>query len=133
MDWGTHKEANGLLEYQVSSGDVVQATGFWQHPHLDWIGGSPDGLISTDGIVEIKCPYTQKLYPEFSVYYYCQVNALLEIMGREWCDFCVWTPNGLKTWRVKANKEAWERSSHTTRPFGHASAMGTRPPTPGAR
>ena len=68
--WGTTMEPNGLLEYMACTGKVVEETGFWQHAHLDWIGGSPDGLIGTDGIVEVKCPYTKKCYAEVPLYYY---------------------------------------------------------------
>jgi len=105
--WGTQQEPNGLLEYMACTGKVVEETGFWQHPHLDWIGGSPDGLVDEDGLVEVKCPYTKKCYPEVPPYYYCQVNALMEITGRQWCDLCVWTPTEVKIWHIKANPHAW--------------------------
>ncbi len=28
-------------------------------------GGSPDGLVGEDGIIEIKCPYSRKNYVEY--------------------------------------------------------------------
>jgi putative phage-type endonuclease len=107
MRWGTDKEPNGVMEYMALSGNVVDETGFWEHGDLDWIGGSPDGLIGTDGLLEVKCPFTKRVYEHFPPYYYLQVNALLEITGRKWCDLFVWTPTGHKCWRVQANKQAF--------------------------
>jgi len=60
---GTNKEPNGVLEYVSAMGTHVEPTGFWAHPDLDWLGGSPDGLLGTDGLLEIKCPCSRKLYP----------------------------------------------------------------------
>ena len=130
LQWGTNMEPNGLLEYMTVTGKVVEETGFWQHPHLDWIGGSPDGLVGEDGLVEIKCPYTRKVYEEVPPYYYCQINALMEISGRQWCDLCVWTPTDVKTWHVKANLHAWATLLPHYNAFWAAACAGLVPPSP---
>lgn len=127
LAWGTTMEPNGLLEYMTCTGKVVEATGFWQHPHLDWVGGSPDGLVDQDGLVEVKCPYTKKCYAEVPVYYYCQVNALMEITGRQWCDLCVWTPTDVKIWHVRANPNAWAALLPHYTAFWAAACAGTVP------
>jgi putative phage-type endonuclease len=129
LAWGTSMEPNGLLEYMTCTGKVVEETGFWQHPHLDWIGGSPDGLVDADGIVEIKCPYTKKCYAEVPPYYYCQVNALMEITGRQWCDLCVWTPTDVKIWHVRANPQAWATLLPHYTAFWAAACIGAMPRT----
>lgn len=132
MAWGTAMEPNGLLEYAIATGCSVEPTGFWQHSELDWIGGSPDGLVGSDGLVEIKCPYTRKLYPELPPHYYCQINALLEITKRSWCDLCVWTPTDLKMWRVRANPEHWQTLLPHYSTFWACVHSGREPPNPGA-
>jgi putative phage-type endonuclease len=126
--WGTVQEPNGLLEYMTCTSKVVQETGFWQHPHLDWLGGSPDGLVDADGLVEVKCPYTKKVYAAVPVYYYCQVNALMEITGRQWCDLCVWTPTDVKIWHIRANPHAWATLLPHYTAFWAAVCTGAVPP-----
>lgn len=63
-------EPNCLLEYMMCTGKVVEETGVWQHQYLDWIGGSPDCLVDMDGLVEVKCPFTKKVYAEVPPYYH---------------------------------------------------------------
>ena len=130
MRWGTDKEPNGLLEYMIVTGQMVDDVGFVEHATLDWFGGSPDGLVNDDGMVEIKCPYSRKCYSEFPPYYYLQINALLEITGRAWCDLFVWTPESHKVWRVMANKQAFDTLlPHYTR-FWACVQLGREPPNP---
>lgn len=61
-------------------------------------GVSPDGLIGTDGIIEIKCPkdtvfveqsITDKIRPE----YYTQIQYALYITERQWCDYIAYNEN----------------------------------------
>jgi len=130
LAWGTNKEPNGVLEYVSATGTHVEPTGFWAHADLDWLGGSPDGLLGTDGLLEIKCPYSRKVYPELPPYYYLQINALMEITGREWCDLFVWTPDALKCWRVRANPHAFGYLYHHYANFFGCVASGVKPPNP---
>jgi putative phage-type endonuclease len=130
LSWGTDKEPSGLLEYVSMTGRHAAPTGFWQHSELDWIGGSPDGLVGEDGLLEIKCPYSRKVYAELPPYYYLQVNALMQITGREWCDLFVWTPDAAKCWRVAANPAAFAYMCHHYGNFFGCVAAGTKPPNP---
>jgi exodeoxyribonuclease (lambda-induced) len=132
LEHGTNNEPNGLLEYMVASGNTVEETGYWQHDALDWVGGSPDGLIGADGLVEIKCPFSRRLYDEVPAYYYCQVNALMEITGRQWCDLCCWTPDAVKIWRIKANPLAWQALLCHYTAFFACVCNGRDPPDPSA-
>jgi len=66
------------------------------------LAGSPDGKINNDGLIEVKCPYNvrnEKVVFENIKYlnsdngqlnrnnfYYYQVQGLLEITNRNWCD-----------------------------------------------
>lgn len=65
----------------------------------DWLfGTSPDGLVGTDGMIEIKCPSgkefirvaeTAKIKPE----YISQMQWGLWITGRAWCDHLTFHPD----------------------------------------
>jgi hypothetical protein len=88
---GGNNEMNGVTDYQIMTGNLVEPTGLWLHPHYAWLTGSPDGLVGEEGMVEIKCPfYTRRddarLHRAVPGHYWLQVNALLEITGRKWCD-----------------------------------------------
>ena len=91
--WGTKNERNAIKDYMVRTGNVVNSKGFFPHPEYDWLGGSPDGLVGNEGLIEVKCPFINKIcHGKIPPIYYCQVNGLLEILNREWCDFISWTP-----------------------------------------
>jgi len=73
----------------------MQEVGFVRYD--DWVGGSPDGLVGEDGLIEIKCPKTTThlsyiLKNKFPAKYRAQVQGLLLITGRKWCDFVSFDP-----------------------------------------
>ena len=107
--WGTQNERNAVKDYMVRTGNVVVSKGFFTHPHYDWLGGSPDGLVGDEGMIEVKCPFIKQTpHARIPVYYYCQVNGLLEILGRNWCDFVSWTPTSMKIYRVYRDDLLWQ-------------------------
>lgn len=61
----------------------------------DWgfeLGFSPDGLVGTDGLIEIKCPRAKGhlltiLADEIPAQYVPQLQAGLLVSGRKWADF----------------------------------------------
>ena len=99
--WGTTNEKNAVKDYMIRTGNVVTHKGFLTHPNYPWLGGSPDGLVGEEGIIEVKCPFAKKV-PHIKIppVYYCQINGLLEIMNRQWCDYISWTPSEMKVYRV---------------------------------
>ena len=99
--WGTKNERNAIKDYMVRTGNVVTSKGFFEHPEYNWLGGSPDGLVGSEGMIEVKCPFIKKIcHAKIPPIYYCQVNGLLEILNRQWCDFISWTPTEMKIYRV---------------------------------
>lgn len=115
LHWGTVNEPNAIMEYMRVTGNLVEATGFKVHPVINWLGGSPDGLVGSDGMIEAKCPFYKKkdgssrLHEEVKRNYYCQINALLEVFDRQWCDYIVWTPNeGMRIMRVYRDKDLFD-------------------------
>ncbi len=99
--WGTRNEKNAIKDYMMRTGNVVRSKGLFTHPDYPWLGGSPDGLVGDKGLIEVKCPYYHKKpHLKIPYHYYCQVNGLMEILDREWCDFVSWTPTEMKIYRV---------------------------------
>lgn len=99
--WGTDNEPRAIRDYAKRTGNVVVAAGLLVHPTIPWMAGSPDGLVGTEGMIEVKCPYYRQVPHEtLPLHYYCQINALLECSGRKWCDFVSWTPNSMKIQRI---------------------------------
>ena len=97
MEWGSEHEVNAKLAYAKATGDEVREVGFVLPDHTDAYGGSPDGLIGDDGIFEIKCPAPETLIGihaagEMPAQYKPQVQGLLMVTGRAWCDFMVFHP-----------------------------------------
>ena len=73
-----------------------------------YVGCSPDGLISKDGGIEIKCPsdYTylgliSKKDLVVNSNYEWQIQMCLLITGRKWWDYVVYNPNYKKDMLIK--------------------------------
>lgn len=95
MEWGLEQEPYAKLAYEEHTLNKIHETGFIEKEEM--IGGSPDGLIGKDGMIEVKCPsshiharnlHNKKVPSE----YVPQVQGLLWIAGRKWCDFVSYRP-----------------------------------------
>jgi putative phage-type endonuclease len=95
MKRGTELEPIARQSYELETFNKVSTVGFIEHN--EWIGGSPDGLIRKDGILEIKCPkwntligyLLEDIIPKDYMY---QMQGNLFVSERQWCDFYVWHP-----------------------------------------
>lgn len=97
MEWGTQTEPLARMAYEAHTSEPVLETGFLLHPSLDWCGASPDGLVGSDGLIEIKCPepHTHMEWLLDAVIpseHIAQVQGQLWITGRKWCDFVSFDP-----------------------------------------
>lgn len=100
-DYGTEHEPVAIQDYELKTGNDVKSVGFIEDQTYSWLGVSPDGLIGEDGGVEVKCPYSQKLFSiHDKPYYYAQVCLCLAVTCRKWWDFVVWTPDEMTIERV---------------------------------
>jgi putative phage-type endonuclease len=106
--WGEQNEPVALDAFKELTGQVVDLTGFAVHRELDWIGGSPDGLIGTDGVLEIKCPFSQRIPEDIPAHYMAQAQGLMEITDRAWCDFMYWTPALAWVVRIERSPAYWD-------------------------
>jgi putative phage-type endonuclease len=134
--WGTHAEPKALQEYQRLTGQVIEPCMFkvkHDDPAHSWLGASPDGLIAAlevhtvqstsssnnnlmngPGVLEIKCPFN-KGHPELAVppphaiwYYMPQVQGLMDIFDREWCNMYIWTPeHGSASYYIPRDRQYW--------------------------
>lgn len=90
---GKTLEEYARYAFEAETGMLVRECGFIQHPTFQWVGGSPDGLIGDDGLLEIKCPasaivhlktmMTGKMPEEHQA----QIQGNLWITGRHWAEF----------------------------------------------
>lgn len=110
-----------------TQGLTVVETGFWVNEHsvnecfvgeergdaekeefCRRIGGSPDGIVcdrngNRVGCIEIKAPcYGFRISPKFknNMQYMLQAQVNCWLLDVPWCDFIVWTPQGMGVWRI---------------------------------
>lgn len=91
MQHGIDTEDAARREYEIETGEMVRQVGFVTHDHL-LAGCSPDGLVGTEGVLEIKCPKssTHLGYLKAGVVpddYIPQLIHNLWITGAQWADF----------------------------------------------
>jgi putative phage-type endonuclease len=97
MRWGVEKEIEALEVYAFEEDADVTQVGFLDHPTVPMAGASPDGLVSDDGLVEIKCPLTAThietlLGQAPPARYVAQMQWQMAVTGRLWCDFVSYDP-----------------------------------------
>ena len=91
MARGTELEPMARDYYTLASGNEVTEVGFCKHDRLE-AGVSPDGLVGSDGLIEIKCPSPQRHVEylragKLPTTYKQQVQGQMWITDRPWCDF----------------------------------------------
>lgn len=90
MERGTEMEPSARAAYEANTGALVEETGFIHHKTLQFVGGSPDGFVDDDGIIEIKAPTTQthiKTLLSQECEHLPQIQGYLWLTGRAYCDF----------------------------------------------
>lgn len=97
MQWGTEQEPFARAAYEIATGQMVDECGFVPHPTIVNAGASPDGLVGTDGLVEIKCPNTAGMIDALLTQtvpgkYNAQMQMQMACTGRAWCDYAVFDP-----------------------------------------
>lgn len=97
MLWGINTEPLARSAYEAEAGGLVEQVGFISHDTIPNAGASPDGLVGTDGMVEIKCPNTAThietlLGEAIPQKYLTQMQWQMACTGRKWCDFVSYDP-----------------------------------------
>ena len=111
MQWGTDTEPQARMAYELMTGETVQETGFVLHPSIKFFGASPDGLVGSDGLLEIKCPNTSThidtlLADKVPSKYLTQMHVQMICTGRNWCDFVSFDP------RLPGDMSFWMQRVH---------------------
>ena len=60
MQHGKDTEPAARAAYSAKAGEMIEECGFIRHPSIEYFGASPDGKISQNLGLEIKCPTTAK-------------------------------------------------------------------------
>lgn len=105
MQHGTDTEPEARAAYEFYQGVTVEEVAFVAHPQIDQAGCSPDGLVGSDGLVEIKCPNTAThletlLGQNIPGKYEAQMQFQMACTGRAWCDFVSYDPRMPENMRV---------------------------------
>jgi putative phage-type endonuclease len=97
MQWGLDQEPHARNAYAFLQDAEVLEVGFVDHPTISMTGASPDGLVGTDGLLEIKCPNTANhistlLNGDIREKYILQMQWQIACTERQWCDFVSFDP-----------------------------------------
>jgi hypothetical protein len=97
MRWGVDQEQFARAAYEMRRDVMVDRVGFVGYPTIDRAGGSPDGLVGSDGGVEIKCPETTThirwmLEKQVPHEHQLQMMFYMACTGRGWWDFVSFDP-----------------------------------------
>lgn len=94
MKRGSELEPIARAWYEARMGKLVDEAGFML-TDCGRFGYSPDGLVGTDGLVEIKCPagrqFADVIVNDDPADYMHQMQGGMWITGRAWCDIIVFT------------------------------------------
>ncbi|XP_076848422.1 uncharacterized protein LOC143494205 [Brachyhypopomus gauderio] len=114
-DWGILHESRAKQQYTADAGVVIQERGLFLSDS-GLLGGSPDGTVSDDCIIEVKCPWsartktvqqaaeskrdffleldeeTSSLKLKQTHHYWHQIQGNLHLTKANCCHLLVWTP-----------------------------------------
>ncbi len=110
---GELHEPVAMASYQQETGHAVKELGILLHTEYSFLAYSPDGLITTSSgdekLLEIKCPYSNRIPRQIPAYYKAQVQLGMEVMGLAECDFYYWT-RGTTRLTTGRRSESWFES-----------------------
>lgn len=97
MRWGTDHEPAAREAYAFVQGVKVVEVGLFQHPTIAGTHASPDGLVDSEGLVEIKAPNTATHIATLrgtpiADRYVKQMQWQMAVCDRRWCDFVSYDP-----------------------------------------
>ena len=119
ISYGIDNERVAIEKYEEMSGVTVQECGIFVEPRWPYLGASPDGLIGTEGLVEVKCLYSigdqsprdaastkngknmcvQIVNNELTIKmrhnYHYQIQGQLNIADRQYCDLVLYSEGGI--------------------------------------
>jgi putative phage-type endonuclease len=85
-DWGNKFESIALEIYKNMTNESVSEIGLVLHPVYKWLGASPDGLVKSGKLLEIKCPYKRNI-ETCPIHYWIQMQIQMEVCNIDECDY----------------------------------------------
>jgi putative phage-type endonuclease len=79
MEWGNFFEDIACSIYSKINNKKVYNLGLLIHDVYKFLGASPDGLIENNYLLEIKCPFSQKIYKNIPINYWIQTQIQMEV------------------------------------------------------
>jgi exodeoxyribonuclease (lambda-induced) len=101
---GLELEAEALMHYMTMTKNVVSECGYIEKI-TGLYGGTPDGLVNDDGIIQVKCPYNYTNHIHYGLIdsvaffkakyreYYWQCQSDMLVAERTFCDFVSYCPD----------------------------------------
>lgn len=83
-EYGKTLEEYARLAFEAETGIMVRESDFIQHPELKSVGCSPDGLISDDSGLEIKCPASSVIHLRTILTDEVPAEHMPQIQGNLW-------------------------------------------------
>ena len=138
IQWGIENEAVAREEYLRENREchqdlVFRPAGLYIHKDYSYLAASPDGVVEGrccgEGLLEIKCPFTHRYAnpkeiadPTFCLStsdinqlhlsrdhnYFHQVQGQLNVCDKDYCDFIIWTTQGIYVERIVRDREFFE-------------------------
>jgi putative phage-type endonuclease len=87
IEWGNIFEQAALELYESINNIKVYSLGLVTHTKYKWIGASPDGLLLSGKLLEIKCPVTRQIGLDIPLYYLIQMQIQMEVCNIDICDY----------------------------------------------
>jgi predicted phage-related endonuclease len=98
MAWGNDLEEEAFNKFKEHSGLDCQHMGTTFIKFNELSGGSPDGYVGEDGVIEIKCPYNSSIHlktiitKEIDKKYMYQMQANMLFTDRSYCYYVSYDP-----------------------------------------
>jgi hypothetical protein len=125
LQWGKDNESVALDNIKKYYGRLedwfdwqIQLTGTWVFKEDPTMGSTPDALLFADdgmleGILEIKCPFTRRIYPSLLATpypfikssHYIQVLMEMKVTGVKVGYYVCWTPERMVVVQVPYNQD----------------------------
>lgn len=113
MQAGTDNEPAARSLYEFMTDSTVEQVGLYTHPTIEHAHYSPDGIVSDDGLIEIKAPLPAThlktiLSEEIDGKYLTQIAWGFAVTGRKWCDyisFCPAFPGDMQIWTKRVYRD----------------------------
>ena len=108
LSWGNDHEPLAIKRYMDETlSEVEPVLQPFVHPDFDYVAGTPDGLVSVDGLIEVKCPFNPVNHflnvstGEQIAQYNPQMQGYMWITQAKWCDFVSFDPRYPEEFQIK--------------------------------